>query len=268
MTIPSTETALSQRQTLAELVAAYQRAERDIREGFRLIADAQRALGRAFGSDDRDTIPVIGRYHQRPDFDAADESLLAVNRTVWQRLVDRMQVKQMMSIEAAKELDRQLEHDELPPITVEAIETLVAGFRRQAPDMLQDAVNEVFGRLRPPGSKYKSNSEMEVPKRVVLSYMVERHYGGKLRVRWDRQQELIAMENVLHSLSGKGSVCRGHHSDLSNAIDESPVGETDLFRYRVFANGNLHLTFRDLDLLARFNQLAGGARLRKKGEAA
>lgn len=267
MTIPSTETALSQRQTLAELVAAYQQAERDIREGFRLIAGAQRALGRAFGSDDRDTIPVIGRYHQRPDFDAADESLLAVNRTVWQRLIDRMQVKQMMSIEAAKVLDRQLEHDELPPITVEAIETLVAGFRRQAPDMLQDAVNEVFGRLRPPGSKYKSNSEMEVPKRVVLSYMVERHYGGKLRVRWDRQQELIAMENVLHSLAGKGSVCRGHRADLSNAIDEAPDGETDLFKYRAFGNGNLHLTFKDLDLLARFNQAAGGARLRK-GKAA
>lgn len=267
MTIPSDETALAERQTLAELVAVYQQAEQDIRVGFRLIADAQRALGRAFGASPTDTIPVIGRYHQRPDFDQVDDTLLAVQRTVWQRLIDRMQVRQMMSVAGAKELDRQLEHDELPPITEQAIEAMVTGFRRQAQGMLQDAVDEVFNRLRPPGSRHKSNSEFEVPKRVVLERMIAAGWRGKLQVHWERHQELIAMENVLHSIAGKGSVCRGHHSDLGNAIDQAPSGETDLFRYRVFANGNLHLTFRDLDLLARFNQLAGGARLRK-GEAA
>lgn len=39
-------------------------------------------------------------------------------------------------------------------------------------------------------------------------------------------------------------------------------GETDLFAFRCCANGNLHLRFRRLDLLARFNQIAGGRRLR------
>ncbi len=268
MTLPSPETDLAPRLTVAQMVAAWRDAEADIRAAFALLAVAQTRLGDVFGRHPGDTLPIVGKWHLQPDYNSPEESLEKLSRTVWERLVDKVQVRQMMSVAAAKELDRQLERDELPPITEEAVHTMLAGFRAQAPNMLQAAVEEVFDRLRPRGNRYKSNSEYEVPPKVVLEWMVEKHYNGKLRVRYDSQQHLIALENVLHSLAGKGSVCKGHHSDLSHAIDQSPAGETDLFRYRAFGNGNLHLTFKDLDLLARFNQAAGGARLGKKGKAA
>lgn len=175
-----------------------------------------------------------------------------------------------MSIQAAKDLDRQLERDTLPPINIESIDAMVRGFQAQAYDMLQAAVEEVFNRLRPRGGgrrkKYKCNSEYEVPKKVVLECMIEHSYKGGFHVRYGREQELVAMENVLHSLAGKGSICKTQNSQLSNTIVQSAAGETDLFKYHAFGNGNLHLTFKDLDLLARFNARAGGARLRAASE--
>jgi hypothetical protein len=84
-------------------------------------------------------------------------------------------------------------------------------------------------------------------------------------VRDEREQHLIALENALGMLSGKGTSCKTIKSKLSNAIRLSPKGDTEFFFYRAFNNGNLHLTFKDPDILAKFNSAAGGARLRKAG---
>lgn len=169
-----------------------------------------------------------------------------------------------MSNAAWEELEQKLEKDEdIPEVNEENINALLSGFRAQAGDMLNDAVKEAFEWLRPRRSKHKRNSEFEVPRRVVLTRTLHRRYGGGFEVDWKEEQKLIALENVLGKLSGRGTICKTHWSQLSNAIRLSPKGETELFFYSAYDNGNLHLTFRDTELLARFNALAGGARLRK-----
>ena len=41
--------------------------------------------------------------------------------------------------------------------------------------------------------------------------------------------------------------------------------ETDYFRFKWFKNGNMHLTFKRMDLVAKMNQIAG-ENLIKQGE--
>ena len=64
----------------------------------------------------------------------------------------------------------------------------------------------------------------------------------------------------------KGQINKSHYSALHDAIVATPItsgkGETEYFEFRAFRNGNLHLKVRRLDLLERFNALAGGKRLR------
>lgn len=81
---------------------------------------------------------------------------------------------------------------------------------------------------------------------------------------------LRALENVFTALDGKGSITKTHNGEIIDAINRSTdgTGETDYFRFRACRNRNLHLEFKRLDLLARLNQIAGGARLRPKPEAA
>lgn len=269
MSFPTDETALANRQTVRDLVAVYERAAADIRDAFALLDRAEKSLSEAFGGDGLRSVTVEGKHGRlRPNWACPEDSLEVINRQVWERLIDRLEVKRFMSIEAAEKLDNQIEHDELPPITMEAIEAMVGGFQRQAPDMLQDAIREVFEFLRPHGDRYKRNSQFEIPKRVALEYMVESGWGGKLHILYpsygpSRDQQLIALENVLNSLDGKGTVHKTHHSDIYNALEQQgPVGETELFRYRACKNRSLHLEFKRSDLLARLNQIAGGMRLK------
>lgn len=253
-------TALARRQTLRALVQTYQTARRDVERAFELLEGAERALTATFGQQ----CWVEGGPRRTLD---------RIHREAWRRLVDRMGVRSFMSVAAGKQLDEQLRTGELPDLTEEAIVTMTRGFEAQAEAMLTDAVQEAFEALRPRPSRgrvYRRNSELEVPRKVILPGVVEDGWYGRrpkgrpatLRVRHHWQQTLVAIENVLHSLQGKGSITKTHHSELSNAIDASPVGETSLFRYKAHLNGTLHLEFKDLDLLAQFNQRAGGARLR------
>jgi hypothetical protein len=72
------------------------------------------------------------------------------------------------------------------------------------------------------------------------------------------------LENVFTALDGNGQIAKRYNSVLEDAICSAPggVGETDYFNFKAHRNGNLHISFRRRDLLARFNQIAGGARLR------
>lgn len=273
--MPTPETALANRQTVRELVAVYERARARIFAAFAEIDAAELDLTRAFGKrtvadDDYRVISVQGKYNNRaPQWSKPEATMEAIDREVWKCLTDKLEIKRMMSIAAAKELDEQLQKNELPPVSLESIEAMARGFQQQAPTFLEDSIREVFEFLRPHNGRYKRNSQFEIPKRVVLEFMVEQSWQG-----WrtqchqhsgDRDQRLVALENVLNSLDGNGSVCKTHHSDIYNALSEQgQFGATALFRYRAFQNGNLHLDWLRLDLLARLNQIAGGIRL--KGE--
>lgn len=55
----------------------------------------------------------------------------------------------------------------------------------------------------------------------------------------------------------------GYRSPLVDAINttDSYVVETDMFRVKCYINGNIHLEFKRLDLLKKFNAVAGGMSL-------
>lgn len=245
---------LAERATIAEMVRTFQRAAEDIRRAFGVIAAAEKSLD----------MRVSDRGYE--NYAKPEEAIARLQRQAWKHLIERLELRRMMSVKAWTQLGQQLERGELPEITEENVQGVLAGFVSQLPDMLNDAVQEVFEWLRPPRSNYKTNTEFEVGRKAILSYPVERKmFGGGFEVSYHWQQRLTALENVFSALDGRGQTTKSYYSDLSNAIkDAGPDGrgETDYFRFRCFKNGNLHLEFVRLDLLDRFNAIAGGMRLR------
>ena len=127
---------------------------------------------------------------------------------------------------------------------------------------IEEAVREVFEFLRPRNSRYKTNTEFEIGKRVIL-FALENKWGGGFRVDHYREQNIRAIDNVFHALDGNGTI-KSHRGPLIDAIEASKdgTGETEYFRFRCFRNRNLHLEFKRLDLVAKLNAVAGGMRLR------
>ena len=263
---------LAMHSTVRQIVAAFEAAEADVRAAFAAIVAAEERLNMSLGlvgemATDRIRVDASGRYNDR--FNMPDETIKKMARGTWEHVVERLELRRFMSIKRWEELQKQLKEDDLPAITEANVTAFARGHLAQARGMLKEAVDEVFEWLRPRGhtrtGQLKTNTEMEVGERVILGYTVERAYSGKgFKVHYHRSQHVTALENVFNALDGQGEISKAYQSALETAIAAIPdgTGETPLFEFRACKNGNLHLRFKRLDLLARFNQVAGGTRLR------
>lgn len=265
---------LARRYTIPELVAAWREAEAVVRLSFRTLVEAEQRINAVYTLNGSYPIRVTAsRYHPNEiDFKDIDSALERMARDCWGTIVAKCELHRMMSIQRAHELDEQLKKGELPPITEENVANFIQGCLDNLPKMLEEAVGEVFDWLRPCHTDYKTNSKLEIGPKVVLTYMVEEGYGGEsFRLNYNKSQHVMAMENVFSALDGKGQIAKANRSALETAIGASGPsgrGETPLFKFRAFKNRNLHLEFRRLDLLKRFNMIAGGRNLRPAAKEA
>jgi hypothetical protein len=273
-------TALATRKTVEDLVRVYEQAERDIRAGFALVEAAQQQLGDAFQGSGRMSLARRGRHEAPYEFGEAEATrvLAGYRRQCWATLIERLELRRICSISRWEKLWKQV-HDgpdsEVPEITVELVLGMAEGFRSQMGDMIRESVREVYDMLRPRNSEYKTNSEFGIGKRVILSYFVERWSAGwQVRIGSHRSysQELSALENVFRTLDGRKHGTDGYRSEIETAIRAiepgAPcAGETTYFRFRGHQKGTLHLEFTRPDLVALFNQVAGGGMLPQRGDA-
>lgn len=265
--------SLANRSTVRELVAAFVAAERAVRSAFAQIHEAEVSVNAVFmGAEDRRGLHVDASHgHGQSDFRDADDAIERLSRQAWVAIVARLELQRMMSIARYADLQKDLDKGTLPAITEENVIAFVQGYCASIPEMIAEAVQEVFNWLRPERSQYKTNTELEIGRRVILSWMVDTGYGANpFRINYRKTQHLMALENVFHALDGKGMVSKTGRSALQMAIEASPTGKgnTDLFRFAAHKNGNLHLEILRPDLLEKFNMMAGGMNLRPASAAA
>lgn len=270
------ETGLANRQTVVELVRTFEECEREIRASFAAIDGAQRRLGAAFNTGGaRMDISTRKLWGGRTSFDFSDPepAIIEFRRVCWARLIERLDLRRVMSVARWNKLSDQIEKgpdSEVPEITVENVLGMADGFRSQMGDMIRESVKEVYDFLRPHRSEYKSNSEFGIGKRVVLENLVTYEWGW--RVNYYYRQHLTALENVFRLLDGRKHGTDGYYSELESAINavdkgEPCRGETTYFRFRGHLKHTLHIEFTRPDLVALFNQVAGGGMLPQKSDA-
>lgn len=244
--------------TVAQLVGIYRQSEQEIRQAFSLIEGARQRLRTQFGDHHYGFDVEVTHGSNRRACDTADELMGKLKKDAWRILVDRMELRRVLSIKRAAELDEQLESGNgLPEIDETQILAMMEGTLMKTPDYLAEAVKEVFNWLRP-HSSYKTNEKWKVGRKVVLKWCVTRAYGRVgFRINYHREQNLTALENVFLMLDGKGTV-KTSHAALRDAIDKTTTGsgETDYFKFKCFKNQNLHLEFKRLDLVDKLNLTA------------
>lgn len=267
-------TSLAHRHTARTLVQAFERAEQRVRGAFAEIVSAEDEINRLFALGDRMGEIKVSASGRRgwDNFRDIETAVTEMRRAAWRYIVEKLELRRMMSVKRWEELEKELQNGQPPPITEKSVTELAHGYASALETMFEEAVAEVYDHLRPRGDRYKTNSQLEIGERVILGYMVERGWTkGTYRVRYGRaEQQLTALENVFSALAGRGSVNKEHHSVLSRTLKEAPegVGETEFFAFRGCKNGNLHIRFLRPDLLAKFNAIAGGKRLRPATSAA
>lgn len=264
-------TAIVPNMTVTEAIELFEQCCREVRDAYAAIAKAKRRLG-AFG----DHIRVGTKYdHHEPSWERPGDVLEHLEKQVWAAIVARTGVRGVMSVRARDELDRQLEKGDMPKLTVDNVLGMMRGMHAQIPEMVEEAIREVWQWLRPPeeswmAKEYKSNPRFELGKCVKLTGAVQ-CLCSTYWVRDYSEKRLDALERVFKVLDGKGAAQRGHRSKLVDAINKAKWGtgvevHTEYFRVKLYKKGAAHVWFERPDLVAEFNRVCGGMTL--KGERA
>jgi hypothetical protein len=264
---------LTRRATVEAIVRVYDESERTITDACAAIAAAVERVNETLGSVGLTRDVEFGRMPRGGRFDWTDpsEHIHAMRRQLWGSLVERLELRRMMSTKRAEELDKWLSTT-TEAITHESVFGLFRNYAESLPDMLAEAVEEVYSFLRPPSSKLVTNSQYEIGQKVILHGWTEADFLGGLRPSYYRRAEYVALDNVFSALDGKGSVAKSWRGELGDAVTASKAendyrGQTTYFRFRACKNGNLHLEFLRDDLVRKFNELAGGRRLKHDASA-
>lgn len=261
-------TDIAKRETLSAMIGTYQQATKSVEEAYSILESAEKALRAVFLDAPGYRFSVNERQCTEVGKKASDEIIAKLKKDAWAVIVERMELRRLLSIKRRSELDSQIDKGELPELTEENVLALFEASAANVNTYLEEAVQEVFDFLRPPQSRYKTNTEFELGKRVILTWQVEKGWSrGKFRVNYHREKHLTALDNVFHMIDGRGPI-KSYHGPLYDAITDSPdgTGKTDYFKFRCCINGNLHLEFLKPDLVAKLNAIAGGNRLRTEQE--
>jgi len=226
-------------------------------------------------------LPYDCRMPQLPD------ECLEIERHAWRSFIDDLHLREVLSIGARKKLDAQLyenrrgygDNAPLPPFTEEN----VFGFFEQTcanfPDLIKEALREVFKWLTPSQrwTGCKTSNEFKIGKKVVLCHVASPCHSGGLQVDYDRRAQVDALGNALSMLDGKGV----RKSRREKEEDRKLTGSyTDAWDHdwrqglpyedgyliaKPFSNRNVHVTFKRDDLIAKINQAGADAVLQQAG---
>jgi hypothetical protein len=214
---------------------------------------------------------VISTKYSPSDYEVAQEAIDQVKVAAWKSVVEKTGIQKFMSSTKRQELSDLLNGNvasaakELPPLTEEQVTATVQGFAMCVDEFLQETVEEEYDYWKSVSQwdQKKTNQKMrssgKLERKIIKSYAV--HAEWRLRTQQSTERHLSTLESIMHLLDGKG-MPKGYHSPTVDAINNgSWEGQTEYFEFKCCKNGNLHLTFRRLDLLEKFNGIAGRNRL-------
>jgi hypothetical protein len=113
----------------------------------------------------------------------------------------------------------------------------------------------VFNFIKP-STGHKTNEYAKgMPPKVILTGVIESMFYPRAYISCYRKDKLKDLDNIFHLLDGKGAV--KYPGDLVTIIEgnENQEAETEYFAAKWFKNGNLHITFKRMDLADKLAQI-------------
>jgi hypothetical protein len=238
-----------------EIVARRDRAIELLQKGLEYLAEGFKAHREAAESD-RDCSAMFRdkiNWHAISEGNteaALDQIRAKVDASVWLYLQGALGLSNLMDATENAEFRKQLETN--PPIVTR--ENLVATFSRlnsESHIIFRRGIVTVFEKL---DRRYATNKAFKITPRIVLHYLMDRTGWNHYR---NGRETIHDIDRIFHMLDGKGvpEHIGGAASLCGDQRNRPGRVETPYFVFKICLNGNIHVQFKRLDLLAECNRL-------------
>lgn len=267
---------LQRRETVSAMVEAYQEAERDIREAYRLLDQAEQRLVAGFAGQAGDYVPCMSVWPNQYEIgemdiphaaSKVDSKMLYLKSKAWQAVGTRLEVTKVMSGKKKEEYEKALKRTlDLPEINEANVTSWIQDMAGSIADFATDAAIEVFKALTPNKNydKYKTNSDFRIGKKVIITAFYPDRWDQQPNIAYGHEKTFQNIDNIMHILDGKGPV-KDYYGELlglfktdhANPREFGVWYETTYFRAKMHKNGKCHLEFKRLDLVKMLNEIGG-----------
>lgn len=232
--------------TVKAMVENWETVQGKIRMAEQLLGEAKETVTTVFDK--------IYYSHSHSDINA-EMTISEMRKGIWRSLMEKTEIVRFLSISRRKEIENEIEKGSMPELTIENVIAMVKSAVANVQTYADEMVIEVYNILRPYDyNGYTSNKTfaLGIGKKAILGWAVEKKWnGGGYRAIYKKENELRAVDNVFHALDGNG-FSASNRGEIVDAIDEGKT-ETKYFRFKCYANNNLHLEFKRLDLVQKMN---------------
>jgi hypothetical protein len=254
------DTDIAVKETASSLIEAYDRNMQRTIAGYDLLIQVDVEKSQLFGG------PGLATHHSLFQSDK-EKALQNLRVSAWRAIVNNLGLYKVMSLKRTRTFDENCEEGKLPEINTENVHGFLEDVLGNAHEIAIESVREIYAWLRPGAKRHdpyktnQKNARWKLGKKIILRSILDIHFGGRFWVSVYQTDYLRQLDRIMHLLDGAG-IPDGYQSPLIDAINTitlpEQAGETTYFSFRCFQNGNLHLTFKRLDLVERLNATAGG----------
>lgn len=193
-----------------------------------------------------------------------NEELDRLRRGYWQLILDTDEFKTMLTNEAIQELNKRLSLANEMEINLPNINMLLMALNYNKRDILVESVVSIFKKItRYHMNQYstnihyydgwKTNDAYKINKKIIIPIKYEfdgwdfnTDYG---RINSDTRR---FVDDIIKAFQLLDPTVQGEFTSLSDREFES-----DLLRFKMFKNGNIHVWFKNERLLSKLNYLCG-----------
>lgn len=255
--IESYSTDITRKASAAELVGCRDEAIRLYQEAFRLIYEAKKMAIRATGSDYAGPNLRSMTFYSIEKGDCKDamkEVVQTVDAGCWEYMLDALGLKNMMD---ATELEKfRKQNKEAPaPVTMDNLAATMNDLSSRRVEIFDQGVINLFSKL---DHTFKTNPSFRLEKKIILNGVLrcDGYLSGWAYYR-DGQAQVRDLDRIFHLLDGKQP--KDHLADAAAVVGAArrypETVETDYFSFKLFKNGNLHITLKRPDLVESVNRI-------------
>lgn len=199
------------------------------------------------------------RYRIESPAEIRKQAREAMDRQIWNHLIDATKLGSFMHADAKKDFRRQLEKN-VPEVTPETAAATLGHMATNAPAMMREGLVAAFARL---SGRHRTNDGFKIgPKAIWRSGATWTTYEGKrgfFRIAYRAADELRDIERCFYVLDGKPPPTGNEDAvSIIEAVmhkEDTTEAHTPYMRAVWHKNGTVHLHFSRPDLLARVNRM-------------
>ena len=269
MYVDRADKMLAKKATATEMAGKLGMAKQAVAEALRTLTKANQHMA-GFGAYSS----ISPGRNRGSSYDTSEAHLADVcksmDRTAWRWFFETCQVRERISSKRWEALSKKIEDLEMPEFTEAEALRVFESFADNAPDLVREAIREVFEWLQPGhwSDQYKTNlkNRFEISPKIIKGWMVERWCSG-WHPNYRQEQHLHSLDRTFHLLDGEAvESYPGNFVSVFQAACTAGEDEcsTRYFRAKWYKNGNMHIELLRDDLRREMNRIACDGKMELK----